>query len=378
MANGGVAVPVRWLLALVLAPALGVGTACAADLEAVWDAQLRGRLHHAQLLLAGGEPATPEHRLALASVALELGELDRAQAALEPLAGDAGHPDYPRAALLLGRLHLAAGRDGEARQAFSASLERSAEGPYAAAAYLALIRLDLHAGAFDDADERLHRLAELGPSPELEIAAGLLSPHGVAGPVRPFPSPIGLFAAARLSGEAEPPPLPTPRQRQAGDGPPEPEDARSGQPTAPGLQPIAPAGSPSPAADESAEASAAAPAAAAPQAAPNAGPATPPPPGLRAAAVDVDGGTGAGVADAGISARFTLRLGSFRDRVNAEHMVRALTDGGFPARMRLNADYHWVLVGAAASRQEAESLLRRLQAIGYDGDVIPYPADVDR
>ena len=375
MANGGVAVPVRWLLALVLAPALGVGTACAADLEAVWDAQLRGRLHHAQLLLAGGEPATPEHRLALASVTLELGELDRAQAALEPLAGDDTHPDYPRAALLLGRLHLAAGRDGDARQAFTASLERSAEGPYAAAAYLALIRLDLHAGAFDDADERLHRLAELGPSPELEIAAGLLSPHGVAGPVRPFPSPIGLFAAARLSGEAEPPPLPSPRQRQAGAGPPEPGAARSGQPTASGLQPIAPAGSPPPAADESAEESSAAPAAAAPQAAPNAGPATPPPPGLRAAAVAVDG---AGVADAGGGARFTLRLGSFRDRVNAEHMVKALTDGGFPARMRLNGDYHWVLVGAAASRQEAESLLKRLQAIGYDGDVIPYPADADR
>ena len=374
MANGGVAVPVRWLLALVLAPALGVGTACAADLEAVWDAQLRGRLHHAQLLLAGGEPATPEHRLALASVALELGELDRAQAALEPLAGDDTHPDYPRAALLLGRLHLAAGRDGDARQAFTASLERSAEGPYAAAAYLALIRLDLHAGAFDDADERLHRLAELGPSPELEIAAGLLSPHGVAGPVRPFPSPIGLFAAARLSGEAEPPPLPSPRQRQAGAGPPEPGAARSGQPTASGLQPIAPAGSPPPAAEESS----AAPAAAAPQAAPNAGPPTPPPPGLRAAAVAVDGVAVDGVADAGGGARFTLRLGSFRDRVNAEHMVRALTDGGFPARMRLNGDYHWVLVGAAASRQEAESLLKRLQAIGYDGDVIPYPADADR
>ena len=377
MANGGVAVPVRWLLALVLAPALGVGTACAADLEAVWDAQLRGRLHHAQLLLAGGEPATPEHRLALASVALELGELDRAQAALEPLAGDDTHPDYPRAALLLGRLHLAAGRDGDARQAFTASLERSAEGPYAAAAYLALIRLDLHAGAFDDADERLHRLAELGPSPELEIAAGLLSPHGVAGPVRPFPSPIGLFAAARLSGEAEPP-LPSPRQ--AGAGPLEPGAARSGQPTASGLQPIAPAGSPPPAADESAEEASAAPAAAAPQAAPNAGPATPPPPGLRPAAVAVDGAgvAGAGVADAGGGARFTLRLGSFRDRVNAEHMIKALTDGGFPARMRLNGDYHWVLVGAAASRQEAESLLKRLQAIGYDGDVIPYPEDADR
>ena len=374
MANGGVAVRVRWLLALVLAPALGVGTACAADLEAVWDAQLRGRLQHAQLLLEAGEPATPEHRFALASVALELGELDRAQAALEPLAGDAGHPDYPRAALLLGRLHLAAGRDGDARQALSASLERSAQGPYAAAAYLALIRLDLHAGAFDNADERLHRLAELGPSPELEIAAGLVSRHDVTGPVRPFPSPIGLFAAARLSGAAKPPPLPAPRQQQAGAGPPEPGAARSGQPTASGLQPIAPAGNP-----PAAEASTAAPAAA-PQAAPNAGPATPPP-GLRSAAGAADSVAGGGTDDGGTDdggARFTLRLGSFRDRINAEHMVKALADGGFPARMRQNGDYRWVLVGAAATRQEAESLLKRLQSIGYDGDVIPYPADDDR
>ena len=372
MANGGVAVRVRWLLALVLALALGIGTACAADLEAVWDAQLRGRLQHAQLLLEAGEPATPEHRFALASVALELGELDRAQAVLEPLAGDAGHPDYPRAALLLGRLHLAAGRDGDARQALSASLERSAQGPYAAAAYLALIRLDLHAGAFGNADERLHRLAELGPSPELEIAAGLVSRHDVTGPVRPFPSPIGLFAAARLSGAAKPPPLPAPRQQQAGAGPPEPGAARSGQPTASGLQPIAPAGNP-----PAAEASTVAPAAA-PQTAPNAGPATPPP-GLRSGAADsaAGGGSDDGGADDG-GARFTLRLGSFRDRINAEHMVKALADGGFPARMRQNGDYRWVLVGAAATRQEAESLLKRLQSIGYDGDVIPYPADDDR
>lgn len=369
MANGGVAVPVRWLLALALAPALGVGTACAADLEAVWDAQLRGRLQHAQLLLEAGEPATPEHRLALASVALELGELDRAQVALEPLADDAGHPDYPRAALLLGRLHLAAGRDGDARQAFSASLERSAQGPYAAAAYLALIRLDLHAGAFGNADERLHRLAELGPSPELEIAAGLLSLDGVAGPVRPFPSPIGLFAAARLSGEATPPPLPSLRQQAgSGAGPPEPGAARSGQPTATGLQPIEPAGSSPPAAE-------AAPAAA-PQAAPNAGSATPTPE-LRPTAVAENSAVGGGAVGGG-GARFTLRLGSFSDPVNAEHMVEALADGGFPARMRLNGDYRWVLVGAAASRQEAESLLKRLQAIGYDGDVIPNPADADR
>ena len=59
-------------------------------------------------------------------------------------------------------------------------------------------------------------------------------------------------------------------------------------------------------------------------------------------------------------------------------MVKALADGGFPARMRQNGDYRWVLVGAAATRQEAESLLKRLQSIGYDGDVIPYPADDDR
>ncbi len=361
MANRGAASPIRWVLASMLAPAAGVGTAFPADLEAAWDAQLRGRLPQAQRLLEADEPASPEHRFALAGVALELGELDRAQAALEPLAGDAGQRDYPRAALLLGRLHLAAGRDGDARRAFSASLERSAGGPYAAAAYLALIRLDLHAGAVDDADERLHRLAELGPSPELEIAVGLLSPRGGAGTVRPFPSPIGLFAAARLSGGREAPPILSPRpQLPAGAGPPEPV-AGSEPPSAAGLQPIALAGNLPPAAAPAASAPAAA-----PQATPGAGPAAARL-GLRSAAVAVDDG-----------AQFTLRLGSFRDLGNAQHMVTALKDAGFPARTRPYGDYHRVLVGAAATRQAAESLLERLQTIGYDGDVIPYPPDADR
>ena len=113
---------VRRAFAAALAVAAGTGTAVAADLEAAWDAHLRGLLPQAHTLLQADGPASPEHRFALAGVALELGDLDGAQAALEPLAGDAAHPDFPRAALLLGRLHLAAGRDGAARRAFVASL----------------------------------------------------------------------------------------------------------------------------------------------------------------------------------------------------------------------------------------------------------------
>lgn len=330
------AVRIRRALVAALAAGAGAGTAVPADLEAAWDAQLRGRLPQAQMLLEAGDPASPEHRLALAGVALELGDLDRAQAALEPLAGDAGHPDYPRAALLLGRLHLAAGRDGAARRALFASLERSAGGPYAAAAYLALIRLDLHAGAVEDAGERFRLLAEMGPSPELEIAAGLLSPSGRPGPVRPFPSPIGLFAAARLSEGAEAPPLP------AGAGP----------------RPITPAGlSPT----------------AGPADTPQAAPSTAPASGRR-------GLQQADAADAAADTapRFTVRLGSFRDVVNSQRMVTALKDAGFPARSRPYGDYHRVLAGATATRQAAESLLSRLRTIGYDGDVIPYPPDADR
>lgn len=358
MAGRWAAVRIRWALASALAPAAGMGTALAADLDAAWDAQLRGRLPQAQILLAAGEPASPEHRFALAGVALELGELDRAQTVLQPLAGDPGHPAYPRAALLLGRLHLAAGRDGDARRAFAASLERSAGGPYAAAAYLALIRLDLHDGAVDDADARLHRLSALGPSPELEIAVRLLDPHGGSAPVRPFPSPIGLFAAARLSG------APAARPSSAPEAAPLPSPRRP-LPAA-GLQPIAPAAGTAAAgtAPPAAAPAAASPAPTAPPAARTAGPAAQS--GLRPA-VAVDGG-----------ARFTLRLGSFRDAVNARHMVAALKDAGFPARAQPYGDYHRVLAGAAATRQEAASLLQRLRTIGYDGDVIPYPPDADR
>ena len=345
MANGGAAGGARWLLAPVFALALGVGGASAADLEAAWDAQLRGRLEQAQVLLETDVPATPAHRLALAGVALELGDLDRARVALEPLAADAGHPDYPCAALLLGRLHLAAGRDEAARNAFSASLERSADGAYAAAAYLALIRLDLSARAFDEAGERLHRLTDLGPSPELDIAVGLLNPNGSAGTVRPFPSPLGLFAAARLSGGVELPPLASP-------GPPRSSDADSGRPSGPGLQPITRA--------ESLQTQA-------PREESDAVPASKRK-GLVSVAVPADRG----------GPRLTLRLGSFRDLINAQHMLTALQDAEFPVRIRAGGALHQVLVGAVATRQAAELLLKRLQEIGYDGDIIPYSADAGR
>ena len=332
MANGGVAGGRRWLVIPVLALTLLVGRASAADLEAAWDAQLRGRLQQAQVLLESDlVPATPAHRLALAGVALELGDLDRALAALQPLVDDAAHPDFPGAVLLLGRLHLAAGRDDDARSAFSASLARSADGPYAPAAHLALIRLDIHSGRFEELDERLRRLATLGSSPELEIALDLLNPDGGGGPVRPFPSPLGLFDAARLADGLVPSSLPAlPAVRQAVDArsvPPNPSDEGSARSPGAGLQPVA-SGEP-----------------------------------------DTPQGTAAG------GPRYTLRVGSFRDPINARHMVNALRDAEFPVRARQNGDLVQVLVGAVATRQAAELLLRRVQAIGYDGDVIPYLAD---
>ena len=544
---------VRRAFAAALAAVAGVGTAVAADLEAAWDAQLRGLLPQAHTLLEADGPASPEHRFALAGVALELGDLDGAQAALEPLAGDAAHPDFPRAALLLGRLHLAAGRDGAARRALFASLERSADGPYAAAAYLALIRLDLHAGAVDDAGQRLRLLAEMGPSPESEIAAGLLRGDGASGPVRPFPSPVALFAAARLSAGAATPPLPPPGGAQepggarvtpsvAGlqpitpDGAGEPPSVGGARPiasagagaarsadgahptasadagatasaagahsTAPGgvgapssagvrpiasagadvtlssgAHPIAPAGAGVAASIGEARSTASAGAGATPSSraqsiAPggagvtpsvggarpvtSAGAGAPSSAGVRPiasagadatlssgaqptapAGADAPSSTGgvrptvpagaglrpiapvlagasptaaappagdpsptaapapaaapqapsaapqrglqpAAAAAAGADARFTLRLGSFRDAANAQHMVTALTDAGFPARSRTFGHFHRVLVGAAATRQAAESLLSRLRTIGYDGDVIPYPPDAGR
>lgn len=339
MATRGAAGSARWILIPVLALTLLVGRAAAADLEAAWDAQLRGRLQQAQVLLETDlVPASPAHRLALAGVALELGDLDRALSALQPLVDDAAHPDFPGAVLLLGRLHLAAGRDDDARSAFSASLARSADGPYAPAAHLALIRLDIHSRRFEALEERLRRLAALGSSPELEIALDLLNPDGGGGPVRTFPSPLGLFDAARLADGLVPsslPALPVVRPavdvRTAADArsvPPNPNDAGSARSPGAGLQPVA-----------------------------SGEPATP---------QDTAAGGGA---------RYALRVGSFRDPINARHMVNALRDAEFPVHTRQKGDLVQVLVGAVATRQAAELLLKRVQAIGYDGDVIPYLAD---
>lgn len=322
---GGVAGGARWLVVPVLALTLGVGRTAAADLEAAWDAQLRGRLRQAQFLLESDPvPTTPAHRLALAGVALELGDLDRARSALQPLVEDTSHPGFAGAALLLGRLHLAAGRHDEARSAFSASLERSADGPYAPAAHLALIRLDVYSGSFEELDDRLYRLAALGSSPELEMALDLLNPSGEGAPVRPYPSPLGLFEAARLADGLVPASLPALSVVRSAAGAlsalPEPSAGQAGRPR--NLVPMAP----------------------------------------RTAR----GGP-----------RYTLRIGSFRDPINARHMANALRDAELPVSTRQSGDLLEVLVGAVATYQAAALLLNRVQEIGYDGDVIPYRADSD-
>jgi cell division septation protein DedD len=225
-----------------------------------------------------------------------------------------------------GRGHLAAGRDDDASRAFSASLERSADGPYAPAAHLALIRLAIHSGQFDELPERLGLLAALGSSPELEIALDLLDPGGGGGPVRPFPSPVGLFEAARLADGLVPSSLPElPPVRPAVDA----------------LPADAPSEGESRARQEQ------------------------PPEGLVAVAEPT---TRPGP-------RFTLRIGSFRDPINVRHMVNALRDAEFPVRTRENGELVQVLVGAVATRPAAELLLKRVQAIGYDGDIIPYRGD---
>lgn len=347
MANGGVAGGGRWLVIPVLALTLGVGRASAADLEAAWDAQLRGHLQQAQVLLEFDlVPTTSAHRLAMAGVALELGDLDRALSALQPLVDDAAHPDFAGAALLLGRLHLAAGRDDDARNAFSASLERSADGPYAPAAHLALIRLDVHSGRFEELDDRLRRLAALGSSPELEMALDLLNPEGGGGAVRPFPSPLGLFEAARLADGLVSSSLPELPAVDALSAPPDASDASSVRSRAPGQEATA-QGTDAGASDGESTAG---------QARPSGG--------LVPVAAPAAGGP-----------KFTLRVGSYRDPINARHMVNAMRDAKFPVRTRQNGDLVQVLVGAVATRLAAELLLKRVQAIGYDGDVIPYRAD---
>lgn len=303
----------RGILILTLGIALGVSNSAAADLEAVWEAQLRGRMQQAQRLLGPEQPLTAAHRLTAAILALEIGELDHARAVLEPLTANTGHPDYPGASLLLGLLHLADGRDAAARVAFASSLERSAGGPYAAAAHLALIRLDLYDGSLDAADVRLDRLAALGPSPELELASYLLDENLWPRMVRLFPSPIGLFAAARLSERVLLPPVISAQQR----------------------------------------------------AAPNAVPAE-----LRTGLQSLSSVPG--------TPRFTVRLGSFRESDNAQHMLRALRDDDIDARIEVAGVFSQVLVGTMSTLEQAQEVLERVRPLGYDGDIISFPSVTTR
>ena len=350
----------RWFLAMAFAVITSVGGGFAADLEAAWDAQLRGRLLLAQVLLETDGALTPAHRLAVADVALELGDLDRAQEALKPLTGNKANPDYPYAVLLLGRLHLAVGRDDAARTAFVASLEQSADGPYAAAAHLALIRLDFHAGAFDHAGERLTLLASLGPSPEFEMALELFDPGRRNSFVRPFASPLGLFTAARLASDVVPTPnaslLLLAESRADRTQPSEKMD----EPEAPGRHPLTSLViSESPAVvteslvdtvqDQSSDAQVK----------------------IRVGLVSVNSDTSQG------GQWVTLQLGIFGELANAQQMVNSLEDAGYQALTQVAGSFYRVILDARSTHQEAELLLKNLQTIGYKGYVIPYSGDVN-
>jgi len=339
----------RLFLIIILGLVLSAGLALGVDLDGVWEAQLRGQLQKARQLLGTDMPEESSHRLTAAIVALEMGELEHAQVMLSPIISDNSHTDFAIAVLLLGRVHLANDHDAPARSAFLASIERSADGPYSAAAHLELIRLDLYAGDFDAAQRRLSWLKDLGPSPELEIAKGLLYSKTGIQMVRPFPSPISLFAAARLSRDG----LIHSKKALSTGGVPivESKDVLSseqGTGVRDGLQPIHEESLQEVRSNSTSVA--------------NTGSVNDPQTGLSPVPSVLTQG----------ELKFAVRVGSFSDPVNAQHMLKALLDKGFDTRVLVADGYQKVVVGAEISVNAVEKLLEQLRPLGYDGDVIRF------
>jgi len=72
---------------------------------------------------------------------------------------------------------------------------------------------------------------------------------------------------------------------------------------------------------------------------------------------------------------FSVQLGSFASRDNAQRLVKELKSQGFAAFMldRGKGKLYRVRVGPAADRAQAAALAAKLRAIGQPGSIVPYP-----
>jgi DedD protein len=75
--------------------------------------------------------------------------------------------------------------------------------------------------------------------------------------------------------------------------------------------------------------------------------------------------------------RFAVQLGSFRDRANADRLVRDMKAKGFSAFIAPitsgGRELYRVRVGPSRDRPAAEALAADLRKIGQTGSIVPVP-----
>jgi len=104
--------------------------------------------------------------------------------------------------------------------------------------------------------------------------------------------------------------------------------------------------------------------------------ATPPPaPAAKSATTTpAPHGSAAGPPAAGTESGWTVQLGSFASRPNAEHLARQVKGQGFPVSVSQypsGRHLYRVRVGPVADHAEATQLQEKLRAAGHSGAVVP-------
>ena len=354
-------------------------------------AELRGAVEQAIVALDPSAPGSAARREVLL---LELGrsprapEIDPIAAPLAVTAGAARYADW----------HQSAGIETRLRAALAYAPDAEDGGTAGVVAGYGLISLLATSGRGGEARTVLEQLRARYPrSPEYALAAAELGVKPSGGPrllrIVPFPSPAMLLGALPLAGSAPgsgtestsiplpepvflPEPTPTPPPAPA----PIPVRSQVIVATSKPVRPTyerpenTPLVLPEPVAVTASDPEPASLGSATP------GSATP------GSATAGSGTTGNDARKSGAATRVTVtsapdpavfhvQAGSFRDSENALHLARQLRAAGFPAAVRErrgpDADdvLQLVAVGRNLTRAQAERLLTRLRAAGYDGTI---------
>ena len=345
-------------------------------------AELRGAVEQAIVAL---DPRAPDSAARREVLLLELGrsprapEIDPIAAPLAVTAGAARYADW----------HQSAGIETRLRAALAYAPDAEDGGTAGAVAGYGLVSLLATSGRGGEALTVLDQLRARYPrSPEYALAAaelGVKPNRGLRFPrIVPFPSPAMLLGALPLAGrapgsgtESTSIPLPEPVFLPEPTPAPEPIPVRS-QVTVATSTPVRPTYKqpentplvlPKPIAVAASDPEPVSVGRATP------GRATPGSGTTGNEARESGAATRVTVTSAPDPAVFYVQAGSFRDSENALHLARQLRAAGFPAAVRErwgpDADdvLQLVAVGRNLTRVQAERLLTRLRAAGYDGTI---------